>query len=95
MYAWLVFRNNGIKDPVFIPREKLVEQFCPVDEGKDPNLVNVNYERIVELLNEIKEKYYPEVKFDISKNGDGVTLYKSPTPVLRNDPRYALITTDI
>ena len=78
-----------------IPRQKLVEQFIPVEDGKDPNLVNVNYARIVELLKEIKEKYYKEVKFEIDKNGTGITLFKSPTPVLKNDPRYALITSDL
>lgn len=95
LYAWLVFRNNGLRDSIFIPRHKLVEQFIPVEEGKDSNLVNVNYARIVELLKEIKEKYYPEVKITFSSDGSGVTLYKSPTPVLKDDPRYALITTDI
>lgn len=95
IYAWLVFRNNGMKGETFIPRSKLVEQFIPVEEGKDPNIVNVNYARIIELMKEIKEKYYPEVKFDVNKDGSGITLYKSPTPVLKNDPRYALITTDL
>lgn len=95
IYAWLVFRNNGLNDPVFIPRHKLVEQFIPVEKGKDPNLANVNYARIIELLKEIKEKYYKEVKFEINKDGSGVTLYKSPTPVLKKDPRYALITADL
>lgn len=95
LYAWLVFRNNGLKEATFIPRHKLVEQFIPVEEGKDANLVNVNYARIVELLKLIKQKYYPEVKIDFSKDGTGITLFKSPTPVLKDDPRYALITTDI
>lgn len=95
LYAWLVYRNNAKFESVFIPRQKLVEQFIPVEDGKDPNLVNVNYARIVELLNEIKEKYYKEVKFEVDKNGTGITLFKSPTPVLKNDPRYALITSDL
>lgn len=95
LYAWLVFRNNGLKDSIFIPRYKLVEQFIPVEEGKDSNLVNVNYARIVELLKEIKEKYYPEVLINFSSDGTGITLHKSPTPILKDDPRYALITTDI
>ena len=95
LYAWLVFRNNGLKDTTFIPRQKLVEQFIPVEEGKDSNLVNVNYARIVELLKLIKQKYYPEVKIEFAKDGTGITLHKSPTPVLKDDPRYALITTDI
>lgn len=95
IYAWLVFRNTGLKDSTFIPRQKLVEQFMPVEIDKDPNLVNVNYARIIELLKEIKEKYYKEVKYEINSDGSGITLFKSPTPVLKNDPRYALITADI
>ena len=95
LYAWLVYRNNSIKEPVFIPRHKLVEQFIPVDDSKDSNLVNVNYARIVELLKEIKEKYYKEVKFEIDSSGSGITLFKSPTPVIKDDPRYALITTNL
>ena len=95
LYTWLVFRNNGLKDETYIPRNRLVDQFIPVEEGKDPNLVNVNYARIVELLKDIKENYYPEVRIKFSEDGGGITLFKSPTPVLKSDPRYALITTDI
>ena len=95
LYAWLVYRNNANYEKVFISRQKLVEQFIPVDSDKDANSVNVNYARIVELLNEIKEKYYKDVKFEVSKDGSGITLFKSKTPVLKNDPRYALITADI
>lgn len=95
LYAWLVYRNNADFKQVFIKRQQLVDQFIPVEDGKDPNLVNVNYARIVELLKEIKAKYYKEVKFEIDKDGTGITLYKSPTPVLKKDPRYALITSDL
>lgn len=95
LYAWLVYRNNANYEKVFISRQKLVEQFIPVDSDKDSNLVNVNYARIIELLNEIREKYYKEVRFEVSKDGSGITLFKSKTPVLKNDPRYALITADI
>ena len=95
LYAWLVFRNNGLTKSTFIPRDKLVEQFMPVTEDQDKNTVNVNYNFILEQLNIIKKKYYPEVKFDVSKDGSGITLHKSPTPVLKNDQRYALITSNI
>lgn len=95
IYAWLVYRNNGLKEPVFIPKSKLVEQFLPVGPDAHPKQESVNYNRIVEQLNLIKEKYYPEVKFSIDKTGAGITLYKSPTPVLKDDTRYALITSDI
>lgn len=95
LYAWLIYRNHSLKDPVFIPRSKLVEQFMPVDKDAGPNGLNKHYYHIIEVLKEIKEKYYPELNLDISKDGSGITLLKSPTPVIENDPRYALITTDI
>jgi hypothetical protein len=93
IYAWLVYRNNGIKKdkPVFVPRNKLIEQFMPVGEDSDPKTANVNYSRIIEQIKEIKKKYYPELKVDIDSLGAGITLHKSPTPVLKEDVRYALI----
>jgi len=97
LYAWLVYRNNGMKEnePVFIPRAKLVEQFMPVENSANAYQENVSYYRIVELFKEIKAKYYPDVKFHIDEDGAGVTLYKSPTPVLKDDTRYALITSEL
>lgn len=95
IYAWLVFRNNGLSKPTFIPRGKLVEQFMPVSETADKNTVNVNYNFILNQIREIKRKYYPEVNVDIDSGGAGITLRKSPTPVLKDDTRYALITSTI
>lgn len=95
IYAWLVFRNNGLKEPTFIRRNQLVEQFMPVSENQDPNTVNVNYAFIVNQIKEIKKKYYKDVKIDESGSTDGITLYPSPTPVIKNDTRYALITSNI
>lgn len=95
LYAWLVYRNNSSFSSVFVPRHKLVEQFIPVEAGRDPNTVNVNYSRILDLLREIKTKYYKELKYDVDPDGGGITLYKSPTPVITKDPRYALLTADI
>ena len=97
IYAWLVYRNNGMneRDPVFIPRDKLVEQFMPVGEESHPKQQQTNYSRILDHLKEIKEKYYPEVRISFDPNGGGITLYKSPTPILKDDTRYALITSDI
>ncbi len=97
IYAWLVFRNNGLKkdSPVFIPREKLVEQFMPVSEGSDPKIANVNYSRIIDQIKEIKKNYYPELNVDIDSNGSGITLHKSVTPVVKDDVRYALISSDL
>lgn len=99
IYAWLVYRNNGLnssgKEFVFVPRDRLVEQFMPVADDSNPKIANVNYSRIIEQIREIKEKYYPELKVDIDSTGAGITLYKSPTPVLENDVRYALISSDL
>jgi len=96
IYAWLVFRNNGLEDgkPVFIPRDKLVEQFMPIDDPNDRKAMSGNYSRIIEEIKKIKEKYYPELKINLSEPA-GITLYKSPTPVLKDDKRYALITSNI
>lgn len=96
IYAWLVFRNNGLKEPVFIKRNQLVEQFMPVNEKEqDPNTVNVNYAFIINQIKEIKKKYYTNVNIDESGSPEGITLYPSQTPVIKNDTRYALITTVI
>ncbi|MCQ2754281.1 MAG: plasmid encoded RepA protein [bacterium] len=98
IYAWLVYRNNGLKAPVFIPREKLVEQFMPLsdnaqkDKGK---MESNNFYVIVDLIKELKAKYYPELKVRFDEGGIGITLFKSPTPVLKDDVRYALITANI
>ncbi|MBQ9207769.1 MAG: plasmid encoded RepA protein [Treponema sp.] len=96
IYAWLVYRNNGLSadKPVFVPRDKLVEQFMPVGENSDPKIANVNYSRIISQIREIKDTYYPELKVEIDKAGSGITLFKSPTPVLKEDVRYALISTN-
>lgn len=95
IYAWLVYRNNGITEPVFIPKHKLVEQFMPVGVDANPKQESVNYNRILDHIREIKEKYYPAVKFSIDTVSGGITLYKSPTPIIKDDQRYALITSDI
>ena len=95
IYAWLVFRNNGLKDSAFIRRDQLVEQFMPITDQQDPNTLNVNYAFIINQLKEIKKKYYPELNIDIAGSSDGITLYPSPTPVIKNDTRYALITSMI
>ncbi len=94
IYAWLVYRNNGLKDSVFVPREKLVEQFMPIDNENDRKSLSVYYSRIIDEIKGIKEKYYPELKVDLSSTL-GITLYKSPTPVLQDDTRYALITSAV
>ncbi len=97
IYAWVVYRNNSLSEnkPLFIPRDKLVEQFMPVDDNSNEAQERVNYSRIIDHIKDIKEKYYPELKVEIDKSGLGINLYKSPSPVLKDDTRYALITSDI
>jgi len=97
IYAWLVFRNNGMNEnkPVFVPRDKLIEQFMPVNENADPKTANVNYKRIIDQIKDIKENHYPELNVDIDSSGTGITLHKSPTPVLKDDVRYALISSGL
>ena len=95
IYAWLVYRNNSITEPLFIPRHHLVEQFNPVDDAKNENQENVSYFRIIEYIKEIKEKHYPELKVSFDQTGEGITLYKSKPPIMEKDTRYALITADI
>lgn len=96
IYAWLVFRNNGLESdkPVFIPREKLVEQFMPIDDPNDRKTMSGYYGRIVDEIKEIKNKYYPELNVDLS-DPTGIRLFKSPTPILKGETRYALITSNI
>ena len=67
----------------------------PVAEDSDPKIANVNYGRIIDQIKEIKEKYYPELKVNFDKGGTGVTLFKSPVPVLKDDVRYALISSSL
>lgn len=97
IYAWLVYRNNGMKEPIFVPKDKLIEQFMPISEDLD-NIARIkqvsnNYISIKENIKEIKEKYYKDLNVHIDDSG--ITLYKSPTPVLKDDTRYALITSTI
>ena len=93
----LDYRNNGIEKPTFIPREKIVEQFMPVNENLDKTgqmkAASNNYNKIIGLIKEIKQNYYQDL--NIGLDDSGVTLYKSPTPILKDDTRYALITSDI
>lgn len=97
IYAWLVYRNNGLnetkKASVFVPKERLVEQFMPMENEKDRKQLSTYYNRIIEEIKTIKEKYYPELKINLDANG--ITLFKSPTPILKDDTRYALITSSL
>lgn len=95
LYAWLVYRNNSIKAPLFISREALVSQFMPVDDKSHPDQLRTNYEYIKEQVKTIKQKYYPELNIDFDKAGVGITLYKSKPPIIPEDKRYILVTANL
>ena len=95
LYAWLVYRNNSIKAPLFISREALVSQFMPIDDKSHPDQLRTNYEYIKEQIKIIKQKYYPELNIDFDKAGVGITLYKSKPPIIPEDKRYILVTANL
>lgn len=94
LYAWFVYRNHDLKEPVFIPRQALINQFMPVNEGKK-DTERYNYSYIVEQIKQIKTKYYKELKVFINEDGSGITLFKSKTPIQANETRYVLITSNL
>ena len=95
LYAWLVYRHNSIKAPLFISREALVSQFMPIDDKSHPDQLRTNYEYIKEQIKIIKQKYYPELNIDFDKAGVGITLYKSKPPIIPEDKRYILVTANL
>lgn len=82
IYAWLIYRNNSIKSPLFISREALVSQFMPVDDTSHPDQLRTNYDYIKEQIKSIKQKYYPDFNIEFHKSGFGITLHKSKAPML-------------
>ncbi len=94
MYAWFVYRNNFLKEnePIFISKEKFVEQFMPVKNKENYQvMLNTNFQYLKDRISEIKQ-YYPELNVSIAKNGVGIILYKSPDQITESDKRYILIT---
>lgn len=95
IYAWLIYRNNSIKSPLFISREALVSQFMPVDDTSHPDQLRTNYDYIKEQIKSIKQKYYPDLNIEFDKSGFGITLHKSKAPILSEDKRYILVTANL
>ena len=95
LYAWLVYRNNSIKTPLFISREALVSQFMPVDDESHPDQLRTNYEYIKEQIKIIKQKYYTDLNVEFDKAGFGITLSKSKAPMIAEDKRYILVTASL
>lgn len=95
LYAWFIYRNNAIKEPLFIPRQLLIDQFMPVTDEAKKNNEKANYAYIIDQIKLIKDKYYKELNVSISEDGTGITLYKSPVPIMADETRYVLITSNL
>jgi hypothetical protein len=97
LYAWFCYRNNSLGgEPLFVPRDKLVEQFMPVQNTNNPqSQESVNFNHIKEVVEDIKKKYYPELNVSFPQDGSGMYLRKSPPIMLPDDKvRYVLVTSD-
>lgn len=95
LYAWFVYRNNGLKEPLHISRESLVNQFMPVDEHSNKDQLRTNWAYLKDQIKQIKEKYYQDLKVTFDSDNLGLTLYKSKAPIEADDKRYILITSDL
>ena len=93
LYAWFIYKNNAITEPVFISRAALVNQFFT--EKNDVAAERHNWADLKDAIKEIKEKYYPGLNVAISKNNDGITLSKSEPVIINDDTRYFLISSVI
>ena len=92
LYAWFVYRNNSLKEPLFIPKKSLVDQFMPVKEGANKDQFRTNYEYLKNQIKTIQEKYYKDLNVKFDPDNQGITLYKSKAPIMSDDQRYILIT---
>ena len=90
LYAWIVYRNNSIgKDGIFIPRANMVAQFSGTIQ---PDQERANFKYIVEQIQQIQTKYYPDLRFAVDRDWLGITFYKSPQIMSPKDTRYVLVT---
>lgn len=90
LYAWIVYRNNSIgNEGIYIPRENMVAQFSGTSQ---PEQEKANFKYIVEQIQQIKAKYYPDLRFTVDRDSLGITFYKSPQVMLPKDTRYVLVT---
>jgi len=95
LYAWFVYRNNKLKEPLFIPKKALVDQFMPVKENANKDQFRTNYEYLKNQIKNIQESYYKELNIKFDPDNKGITLYPSKTPIVANDKRYILITAEL
>ncbi len=95
LYAWFVYRNNSITEPIFISRESLINQFLPIKEKSYESEERVNWNTLKEQINLIKKKYYPDLNVSIANDNSGITLSKSKPVILPNDKHYVLVTANL
>lgn len=95
LYAWLIYRNNALTSPLFIPRQSLINQFMPVYDKSKKGNEKANYLYIIDQIRMIERSYYRELRVDISPDGSGITLHRSPTPVVSSDRHYVLVTSNL
>ncbi|WP_294429006.1 replication protein RepA [uncultured Treponema sp.] len=95
LYAWFVYRNNSIDEPIFISRESLINQFLPVKEKSYESEERVNWNTLKEQITLIKKKYYPDLNVTIAQDNSGITLAKSKPVILPNDKHYVLVTANL
>lgn len=84
IYVWMIYRNSFIKEgyTVFIPRNKLIALFNSVDDSEKSNKKNKSYSTIIRNIRKIKEKNWTDLNVTIDEDGCGITLCKSPVPVI-------------
>ena len=95
LYAWFVYRNNSLTEPLFISRKSMVEQFMPVKEDANEAQERVNWDYIKEQIKIIKTKYYADLNISFNDDNSGLTLSKSKPIMLDSDKRYVLVTANI
>ena len=95
LYAWFVYRNNSLTEPLFISRKSMVEQFMPVKEDANEAQERVNWDYIKEQIKIIKTKYYSDLNISFNEDNSGLTLSKSKPIMLDSDKRYVLVTANI
>lgn len=95
LYAWFVYRNNSITEPIFISREALINQFLPIKEKSYESEERVNWNTLKEQIKLIKSKYYPDLNVSIAQDNSGITLSKSKPVILPNDKHYVLVTANL
>lgn len=95
LYAWFVYRNNSLTEPLFISRKSMVEQFMPVRENANEAQERVNWDYIKEQIRIIKTRYYNDLNISFSEDNSGLTLSKSNPIMLESDRRYVLVTANL